>query len=205
VGDEESGLIDNCSATGQITGSTGSWAGGLVASVDAKSIIENSFATGMVSTGDAGSHSSNAGGIVGAALGAKINIENTYATGNVSGGGNAFVGGLIGKIVQSTGKLSKSYAIGSVTGGSGANVGGLVGNYTVATFGTYTFQDTYWDTDTSGASAGTGNDGTPAGMSGLTSSQFLSRLPKGLSKKYWSENSGINGGFPYLLSNPPPQ
>lgn len=86
VGDEESGLIDNCSATGQITGSTGSWAGGLVASVDAKSIIENSFATGMVSTGDAGSHSSNAGGIVGAALGAKINIENTYATGNVSGG-----------------------------------------------------------------------------------------------------------------------
>jgi hypothetical protein len=190
----------NCYATGQVEGGPGSAVGGFAIGSGEGGYIEGSFATGAVSTGDGG----YAGGLVSGVGDTKI--TNSYATGSVTGGQNAYVGGLFGSEgggVTKAGKFTKSYSTGQVTGGTGSLVGGSVG-YIDPNGPQPTFQDIYWDTDTSGSSQGTGNDGNVAGITGLTTSQFMPKLPKGLSKKYWGENSGINGGFPYLLSNPPP-
>lgn len=135
------GSINNCNASGSVTG-TGSQVGGLIgvgysgahlqncyANVDVKGnesvgglvgntysniTIKKCFATGNV-TGSA----DKVGGLVGAAYNGS-NIENCYATGKISGTNN--VGGLVG-----SGKnIADSYATGKVTG-SGENVGGLAG------------------------------------------------------------------------------
>jgi hypothetical protein len=66
----------------------------------------------------------------------------------------------------------------------------------------------YWDTDTSGItnpSQGAGNISNDPGITGLTTLQLQSALPAGLSSSIWGQNSGINGGLPYLLAVPPPK
>ena len=138
------GVIEDCSATGSISGLaeigglvgtqhvnssiSGSYAtgsvsgrsasGGLVGEQGQGASINNSFATGTVSgLGD----SSNIGGLVGTQR-ANSNINNSYATGLVSGANE--VGGLIGE-QHANSSLNNSYATGSV---SGYNlVGGLIG------------------------------------------------------------------------------
>lgn len=141
VGTAHGGSINNCNASGSVTG-TGYQVGGLIgvgysvahvqncyANVDVKGnesvgglvgntysniTIKKCFATGNV-TGSA----DKVGGLVGAAYNGS-NIENCYATGKISGTNN--VGGLVG-----SGKnIADSYATGKVTG-SGENVGGLAG------------------------------------------------------------------------------
>lgn len=134
--------INNCNASGSVTGTFNSiggligvcsisstnlqnsyanvdvkgptFVGGLVGYTNGNGTIKKCFATGNV-TGS----SSQVGGLVGIAD-RNVNIENCYATGNVSGTGD--VGGLVG-----SGKnIADSYATGKVTG-TGANVGGLAG------------------------------------------------------------------------------
>lgn len=104
--------LQNCYANVKVKGD--GYVGGLVGTTNPSGTIKKCFATGNVT-----SSSSVAGGLVGyAANGA--NIENCYATGNVSGTGD--VGGLVG-----SGKnIADSYATGKVTG-TGENVGGLAG------------------------------------------------------------------------------
>ena len=66
--------------------------------------------------------------------------------------------------------------------------------------------DTYWDTITSGItdpSKGAGNKKNDPGIEGLTTAQLRSQLPDGFSSTVWGEKSIINGGLPYLLTNPP--
>ena len=41
------------------------------------------------------------------------------------------------------------------------------------------------------------------GAVGLTTEQFQSGLPAGFDPNVWAEDSGINGGFPYLITLPP--
>ena len=133
---------------------------------------------------------------------------NSYASGNADGGSYSEVGGLVGDVAYG-GKFSKSYAVGAVSGGNGSAVGGLVGtiDQDKSSVG---FQDIYWDTDTSGTNEGSGNMGTVSGMTGLTTAQFQAALPNGFSAHYWTETGGArkagkaNGGFPYLIANPPP-
>lgn len=113
------GLIDN-----KVTGQSN--VGGLVGYAN-NSIIENSYATGLVEG------SVDIGGLVGWA-GSSTTITNSYATGSVTGLNR--VGGLVGRAQSSTeisnsyatgevNEIRNSYATGSVTATGGA--GGLVG------------------------------------------------------------------------------
>jgi hypothetical protein len=78
-------------------------------------------------------------------------------------------------------------------------MGGLIGGYDD---NGSKFTSCYWDTTTSGVTQGSG-DGNEAGITGLTTQQLQSGLPQGFGKKFWAEQTTINGGFPYLLKDPP--
>ncbi|MCL2510783.1 MAG: hypothetical protein FWF09_01895, partial [Bacteroidales bacterium] len=110
------GIIENCYATGNISGNaTGflshGYIGGLAGTY---TIIKNSYATCNV-TGT-GANVAWVGGLVGSVS----NIENCYTTGNVIGAGN-LVGGLAGRSLS----IANSYATGNVTGID--RIGGLSG------------------------------------------------------------------------------
>ncbi len=109
------GVVEDCSATGDITGPVGN-AGGLVGNNSGP--IRRSFATGSLPAGQA-----LVGGLVGLNSG-NGSIEDSYATGSVSGSTN--VGGLVGNMNSATASVARCYATGSVTGNS-SQVGGLVG------------------------------------------------------------------------------
>ncbi len=124
-------------ATGNLTTSVSngyaeSW-GGLVGDVGGGSLIENSYATGIVdggSTASSGAHT-----IVGGLVGRNYNstIQDSYATGTVYG---QYVGGLVGENGCYPGPCSttvvNSYSIGLVvldTGFSSNSTGGLIGQH----------------------------------------------------------------------------
>ena len=154
--------------------------GGLVGSNEGTVI--SSYATGSVSGSDR-----SVGGLVGGVYSGFANerenwIISSYATGSVKGG--VEVGGLVGVLQQSSGGgdptnkigVVASYATGSVQGTSA--VGGLVGaigvENTDPTKG-ITITASYWDTQTSGQTAGVG-DGDPTGVQGRTTAQLQSPL-----------------------------
>ena len=92
--------------------------------------------------------------------------------------------------------------MGAVSGGSNATVGGLIGQDASDAQNT----SDYWDLDTSGISnpaQGAGNIANDPGITGLTTQQFQSSLPAGFDKNVWKEKASINGGYPYLIDNPP--
>jgi hypothetical protein len=178
-------------ATGQVTGLGKSIAGGLVGSNGAQ--IYYSFATGNASSGDAGS----VGGLAGFLFSGNFLIFDDYARGSATGGANANVGGFAGGSQAAT---VAAYSTGAVTGGAGSLVGGFYG----ADIQTQNNNDDYWDIDTSGTDQGTSN-GNISGIQGLTTEEFLSRLPFGFDPSIWGQASNINGGYPYLLANPPPK
>ena len=41
------------------------------------------------------------------------------------------------------------------------------------------------------------------GITGLTTAQLQSGLPAGFDPSIWAESPNINGGLPYLITNPP--
>jgi hypothetical protein len=152
--------------------------------------VSGSFSSGNVTArGNA-----TGGGLVGANYDGSI--ENSYATGPVTGVRLARVGGFVGD--DETWFIEKSYSTGAV-GGRGASVGGFV-----CTVEQGAFAKTYWDTKTSGTDMAS-CAGDQAGITGLTSKQLRSGLPKGFSPKIWAEDANINNGFPYLIANPPPK
>lgn len=104
------GHIDNCFATGDVTGNE--YVGGLLG-WHSNNPLTNSYSTGDV-IGD-----ESVGGLIGLAWGV---TEKCFSTGNVSG--NSVVGGLIGNL---PGYARNVYAAGSASGGG--DVGGLVGFY----------------------------------------------------------------------------
>jgi len=63
-------------------------------------------------------------------------------------------------------------------------------------------RDNYWDTTTSGTDQATGKGGSN-GMTGLTDTQLKSQLPDGFDPGVWGRDANINGGYAYLLANPP--
>ncbi|MEI9932157.1 MAG: hypothetical protein WDM89_16845 [Rhizomicrobium sp.] len=69
--------------------------------------------------------------------------------------------------------------------------------------GAYT--SVYWDLDTSGQKQGCGEDTNCNGVTGLSDTQLKSDLPAGFEPNIWKEKPGTNGGYPYLIDNPPPQ
>jgi hypothetical protein len=130
IGGFENGVIDNCSASGNVIvdcerncAYIGGFAGYLAGGEGSITIINNSYATGRVV-----SSASDVGGFAGRLLGSESHIDNSYAAGNVSGWYT--VGGLVG---ESSGYILNSYATGRVDSenyegeGDPSNAGGLVG------------------------------------------------------------------------------
>jgi filamentous hemagglutinin family protein len=138
----------------------GAFIGGLVGQNDGT--VKQSYAKGNVQ----GAY--EVGGLVGRnSVGGTV--KQSYATGGVSGFAFAFgsdFGGLVG---YNRGTVQESYAAGKVSRGysaTDANLGGLVGNND----GTVT--TSYWDTATSGQSAGIGGGSSLTGATGLTTAQM---------------------------------
>ncbi len=211
VGWQSGGTITNAYATNAISGS-GYHVGGLVG--EAAGAIANAYATGVVHGYYA------AGGLVGAASGT---ITNAYATGAVSGA--VQVGGLVGFL--NSGSITNAYATGTINGaneigglvgntsgsitnvyatgaviGSGSYVGGLVGQESGGTM-----TSGYWNTTTSGLSAGVGS-GSASGVTGQTTAQMqapFTFIDAGFDfATVWGKStSGANGGYMMLrtLSN----
>lgn len=113
VGNHNSGSIQHCFATGNVTAN--STAGGLIGGSYGGLIFE-SFASGNITavSGDI------AGGLVGSLW---TTMNKVYATGNVQG--RDYVGGLVGDFVSSD--VSDCYSTGNVTGRSW--IGGLIGHF----------------------------------------------------------------------------
>jgi hypothetical protein len=127
AGINSGGLITDSYATGDVIVTGGHFVGGLVGLLQADGFVQNSHATGNVSS------TYDVGGLVGrngSAYGPDDGyVTNSYATGNVSGNWN--VGGLIGTNDSSDGAtIAGSYATGNVSGST--NIGGLVGNNTAS-------------------------------------------------------------------------
>lgn len=189
------GLITTSHATGPVTG--GGSVGGLVGFND--NTVLQSFSTGSVT----GTGASYVGGLGGENRGI---IKDSYATGAVTGPSGGSAGGLIGHdmdIQGATDAVSASYSTGFVTGSTADALGGSVG---IDQSHTGTFVHIYWDTDTSGVtnlSQGAGNIADDPGLTGQTTAQLVTKLPKGLKNSIWGEDPDINGGLPYLLANPP--
>jgi hypothetical protein len=103
-----SGIIRNCYVTGSITGNMET--GGIVG--DNRGTVENCYTTCNINGG------AGTGGIAGYNAGT---VKNCYATGNISG--DMRIGGVVGE--NGNGRIQNCYAIGSVTGNR--SVGGITG------------------------------------------------------------------------------
>jgi hypothetical protein len=179
-------------------------AGGLV--VGNSGTIDRSFSLARVNGGasaEGETHESfsYAGGAVASNDGT---ITNCYALGSVVSAdpdhAGVYVGGFEGLTDYhgSPGTAASSYFAGSIdcyecTVAGFAGAGGGV------------FQQDYWDKDTSGSDVACGHGAKCEGVTGLTDSELKSGLPAGFDPQIWAQNPDINGGYPYLIDNPPPQ
>jgi len=198
-----SGIVEESYATGTVNAGDGSYAGGLIGASTA--YVDQSFATGNATTGnsDGSQPGPAAGGLVGYNYGIPSSpgtITNSWSSGAATGGTDTGVGGLVGYSLDGT--ISDSYSTGAPSAGSGSYVGGFIGDD-----GGAALTNNYWDTDMSGItnlSQGAGNISNASGITGLSTAQLQSGLPKGFSKKIWKEKAGVINGLPYLKANPPP-
>ncbi len=155
-----SGEIRTSYVTGQVSGTDN--VGGLVGINAFTGEVRGCYAASRVTGED------DVGGLVGDNRGI---IGAGYSTGRVTGVTEA--GGLVGNN-QADGEISSSYATGRVTGAS--NAGGLVG------LNDGEVANSYWDTNTSGHTTGSG---------GRTTSQLQS--PTGYSGIYGNWNLDLDG------------
>jgi filamentous hemagglutinin family protein len=143
---EQSWAGANINGAGQI--------GGLAGLNDGR--IDRSFATGRATAADA---QSTVGGLVGTNDGV---ISRSYAFEFLNGG--ATIGGLVG---SNTGSIRQSYAASRLTPGANSTMGGIAGtnNGKIAA-------NVFWNSQSSGASAGVGSGTAMASASGLTDQQL---------------------------------
>ena len=172
-----SALIENCSSTGTVSGTT-AHIGGLIGKTQAGTIVNNCFSTVAVSStsgnnlgGFIGYHDQSSsinrcyskgnatspdgdhvGGFAGT-MGNSATISNCYCTGNAYSYNRA--GGFIGS--KSSGTITNCYSIGSATLNGGSTAGGFIA------LNSGTVSNSFWDTDASGngsSAAGTGKTTT---------------------------------------------
>ena len=194
VGYNETGNIEYCYNTGNITGS-GICIGGLVGK-NGIGNIEQSYNSGKVS-----GSTDNVGGVTG--YNESGNIEQCYNTGNITGQGNNvaglsgynnsgtisnnyntgsikspgdFVGGLLGK--NESGSINNSYSTGEIDA-SGSNVGAFAG------YNGATISNCYWNTETSKQNNGIGQ-GINSGITGLSTLQ----MQQAANFNSWNINTG---------------
>ncbi|RJX50566.1 hypothetical protein DP106_04680 [Halonotius pteroides] len=116
IGDSSESVVQNATASGNVTGDEEA-VGGLIGDVDEGGKILNSYATGDVSSSASWAV---VGGLVGDSSGERI--ADSFATGNVTTDGEN-VGGLVG--IHRSGNITNVTSSGAVSGTS--NVGGLIG------------------------------------------------------------------------------
>ncbi|CCQ36811.1 probable secreted glycoprotein [Natronomonas moolapensis 8.8.11] len=219
IGDSSESVVQNATASGNVTGDEEA-VGGLIGDVDEGGKILNSYATGDVSssaswavvgglvgdssgeriadsfaTGNVTTDGENVGGLVG--IHRSGNITNAYATGSVDG--NASLGGLVGNV--SGGNVTLSYAVGAVADEPAA--GGLIGTV----HNSPTVQNTYWDNQTTERTSSAG-----AGAQSLRTVELKGDNAKTNATGFdfqntWDIRSGAAVSYPYLRNNtqsPPP-
>lgn len=168
-------------ASNSVTG--GSSVGGLIGHSDTTSVVNKSYASGSVHGTD------QIGGLVGYQLGAST-IENSYSTGDLTG--NNYLGGLVGRSVGSS-SIEKSYSM-SVVSGNGIK-GGLVGSNESSMI-----SSSYWDSLSTGATSGLGEDDNSQTATVLTIPEMMSATSftgwDFSSDTVWAIVEG--GSFPYL-------
>jgi hypothetical protein len=194
------GTISNSFAVARVQASGGlDFLGGLVG--DNEGVVSTSYATGSLRATDDGETSM--GGLVALNNGA---IENAFALSSVRAGHRSccqsVFGGLVGQNGSNgnAGQIVSSYAGGSVTENrhiNGSLSGGLVGDDPSKAGN---LSNTYWDLDrgVTNPQQGAGNKKNDSGIAGLTTQQLQSGLPPGFDPRVWSEDPGINNGYPYL-------
>jgi len=173
------GTVRNLSFGGTVTG--GSYVGGLVG--DNQGAIETSFVS---SSAVVTATSNYPGGLVGLNTGT---ISNSFSAAAVSS--PSYGAGLVASL--SAGSITNSYAVGLVTG---TQKRGLV-----ATAGTGTASDSFWDTESSGVATsalGTGKSTTQ--MQTLSTFAAWSISDSWSLSNTWGLCSRVNSGYPYLTA-----
>ena len=195
VGWNFGGTIMYSHANAQVTvSSPENGAAGLVGT--STGLILGCYATGTASMGDEGF----AGGLV---IGNSGTIEQSYSRVKVSGQYDATLGGLVGGNVTA---IVQSYSTGSVKDNRDGHGEGYKGGFVGEDESNGGISLSYWDTSTSHIRRGGEGAGTPRrdpGITGLTTEQLQSGLPKGFDPNVWAEDPKINNGLPYLIDNPP--
>ncbi|BBM89161.1 hypothetical protein COTS27_00855 [Spirochaetota bacterium] len=151
VGDTYNAAISNSYSASSVSVTT--LQGGGLVGIISNSTVTSSYATGSVTATGTGPAAAVIGGLVGYNNGTSA-ITDSYAAGTVSTPTLFSVGGLVGSSDSGV-TISNSYAIGAVSGS--LIVGGLVPQTTGVT-------TSYWNTQTSGQTAGGGTGRTTAQM-----------------------------------------
>jgi filamentous hemagglutinin family protein len=190
VGEQRGGSILNSHATGDVTQqyAFGLSHGGLVGQGSVDALIDNSYATGSVSS--ATNNPGYVGGLVGDYAGT---ITNSYASGSVTGA--IGVGGLVGR---NLGSIEGSYATGQVSATQKA--GGLVGINDTTGLVTGSFaRGNATANDDVGGFVGSNEGliktsyatGTPTASSGRFVGGFLGNGSGTLSDNYWDTTTSL--------------
>jgi len=208
---ENSGSIENCYATGIVTGND------VIGGLAGKNFdtIENCYAAGTVTGNE------EVGGLVGSNSGSDALISRSYATGDVEGsdkvgglagwnnneiensyslsdvtitGTNADGGGLVGRNMNSSyAGISNCYAAGAVDPRDGAaNTGGLIGFNNLMS--EENVVNSYYDSDTTGM-----NDDLEKGEPRTTAQMQQQNTYEDWDfDEIWGINVEENGGYPFL-------
>ena len=182
--------VDSCYASGDVSG--GTYVGGLIGQASGSAYVRNCYATGDIT-----SYDQNAGGFAGSIAGtSSVNVEisNCYALGDVEA--IAYASGFIGYCTSLD--IDNCYSIGEVTVVPGAPKSGFASGS-----GSYTCENSFWDTTISNISTSIiGIGQTSEEMKTLTTFtnatwDFVGEAING-NEDHWSMDAGKNSGYPYL-------
>ena len=179
--------ITNLGVEGVSITTTGLYVGGLIGEASTNCVITNCYSTGTVSG------LAIVGGLIGISAD-NTEITNCYSTVAVTATSGTNAGGLIGICNRASAAtaVTNCYSAG-VVNGSAATIGGLVGANIA---GVITYNDCFWDTETSGQSSSIGGTGkTTAQMK--TKSTYTNWDNTGTIWKI-DLTAAINGGYPFL-------
>jgi len=183
VGFDSAAIVTLCYSTATVNGALG--VGGLVGNNVGKSVITQSYATGVV-TGGTGASDYTAGGLVGFNA-TDDTIRNSYALGHVSG--NAAVGGFVG---SNYGVIEKGYSVGRVTTTATT---GLVFGFTTNNNNIGKTTASFWDTSASGIDSSKG--GSTRNTTQMQSQSTFTDSSWDFTNT-WAIVTGVNGGYPLL-------
>ncbi|PKO90806.1 MAG: hypothetical protein CVU16_09090 [Betaproteobacteria bacterium HGW-Betaproteobacteria-10] len=212
--------IDNSYNKGDIYGYWG--IGGLVGYAGPALNINKSYNTGRVSTMQGNGY--KAGGLVGVSGSSSLTIRDSYVLGDVYA--YSFAGGLVGELGTGGGTLVKTYVgSSSVYAPTTANYGfGDLGTYSATAGkeqGGWSFEGLVYNSAIGQPSSrmDSGNffnstqnswNVAPVSLASMTgqNTYYFTNVFVNANARFdftntWATTAGTNGGFPYLISNPP--